>query len=38
MHRLNPAEIGNFDEYIERLSKCQIFNEAEVKNLCDKAK
>ena len=38
MHSLNPAEICNSDEFIERLSKCQILNEAEINNLCDKAK
>jgi hypothetical protein len=38
MNRLSAAEIGNLDEYIERLSKCKILNEQEVKILCDKAR
>lgn len=38
MNRLNGTEINNFDQFIEKLSKCQILNEAEVKVLCDKAK
>jgi hypothetical protein len=38
MKRLSETEIGNFDEFIDRLSKCKILNEQEVKILCDKAK
>ena len=38
MNRLTPSEIGNFDEFINRLSKCKILNEQEVKILCEKAK
>lgn len=38
MNRLSTGEINNFDEFIEKLSKCKILTEAEVKVLCDKAK
>jgi hypothetical protein len=38
MHRLSREEVGNFDEYIERLSQCKLLNEQEIKVLCDKAK
>jgi hypothetical protein len=38
MHRLSREELGNFDEYIERLSQCKLLNEQEIKVLCDKAK
>ena len=38
MNRLSRDEIGNFDEYIERLSQCKLLNEQEIKVLCDKAK
>jgi hypothetical protein len=38
MNRLSREEIGNFDEYIERLSQCKLLNEQEIKVLCDKAK
>lgn len=38
MNRLSTSEIGNFDEYIDKLSKCKLLNEQEVKILCEKAK
>lgn len=38
MHRLSRDELGNFDEYIDRLSQCKLLNEQEIKVLCDKAK
>lgn len=38
MPRLSALEIGNFDEYIDKLSKCELLPEADVKVLCDKAK
>lgn len=38
MNRLSSAELGNFDEFIDRLSKCKLLTEPEVKVLCDKAK
>ena len=38
MNRLGREELGNFDEYIERLNQCKLLNEQEVKQLCDKAK
>mgnify|MGYP006898468373 CR=1 FL=1 len=38
MPRLSTSEIGNFDEYISKLSKCELLPESDVKVLCDKAK
>lgn len=38
MARLSQSEVANFDEFIERLSKCKLLSEPEVKVLCDKAK
>lgn len=38
MNRLSQNEIANFDGFIDRLSKCKLLTEAEVKVLCDKAK
>lgn len=38
MHRLSREELGNFDDYIERLNQCKLLNEQEIKLLCDKAK
>lgn len=38
MSRLSASDLSNFDEYIDRLSKCKLLTEPEVKILCDKAK
>ncbi len=38
MSRLSPSEIGNIDEYIAKLGKCELLAESDVKVLCEKAK
>jgi serine/threonine-protein phosphatase 2A catalytic subunit len=38
MANLNSTDIGNLDRYIEHLMECKPLGEAEVKQLCEKAK